>query len=286
MVEMLDVGGHEVVLRLDGVENPAVVPWIRTAVGDVARWYGGLAARRLVIEVRGQPGHGVYGGRTWPGETPIVQVTVGNDTTDAERAADWVLVHELVHTAFPTVQARHHWIEEGLATYIEPFIRTSNGRISAELAWGELVRGVPQGQPLPGELGIDHTPTWARTYWGGALFCLVVDVNMRERTKGSPGLREGLVAVAHSGGMARPGLTPLPFLLSELDRPVGGSTALHTWRAWSDSPVTVDVAALWAWLGVSVSGEEVTLDDWAPGAWARHQIDGTPVVLEGRRGGR
>jgi hypothetical protein len=81
---------------------------------------------------------------------------------------DWELTHEMVHFSFPSVERRHHWIEEGIATYVEPIGRASIGILTAEQVWGEMRRDMPQGLPEAGDQGLDHTHTWGRTYWGGA----------------------------------------------------------------------------------------------------------------------
>ena len=75
----------------------------------------------------------------------------------------------------------HHWIEEGLATYVEPIARAQAGQFSVKLVWRDLVVGLPRGLPQPGDRGLDFTPTWGRTYWGGALFCLLADIEIRKR---------------------------------------------------------------------------------------------------------
>ena len=61
----------------------------------------------------------------------------------------------------------HHWIEEGLATYVEPIARARAGGLTPQKVWGDMVDAMPQGLPKPGDRGLDFTHTWGRTYWGG-----------------------------------------------------------------------------------------------------------------------
>ena len=121
-------------------------------------------------------------------------------TEDDELKNDWVMTHEMVHYAFPSVAAEHHWLEEGIATYVEPIARLEAGQIHAAKVWGDLVRGLPFGLPQPGDEGLDHTPTWGRTYWGGAMFCLLADVRIRRATNNRYGLRDALRAIVVAGG--------------------------------------------------------------------------------------
>jgi hypothetical protein len=53
----------------------------------------------------------------------------------------------MVHLAFPSVPQNHHWIEEGLATYVEPIARARGGNLTAEKIWVDMVEGMPQGLP-------------------------------------------------------------------------------------------------------------------------------------------
>jgi hypothetical protein len=74
------------------------------------------------------------------------------------------MTHELIHMAFPSVRRRHHWIEQGLATYVEPVARAQAGTLSAERVWADLMRDLPRGEPGPGDGGLDDTGSWGRTY--------------------------------------------------------------------------------------------------------------------------
>src|ERR1700741_291500 len=111
-----------------------------------------------------------------------------------------MMTHEMIPLAFPSMAEQHHWIEEGLSTYVEPIARAKVGNLTPEKAWGDLADGIPQGLPQRGDRGLDFTPTWGRTYWGGALFCLLGDIEIRKRTGNQKGLRDALRAVLAAGG--------------------------------------------------------------------------------------
>ncbi len=63
-----------------------------------------------------------------------------------------------------------------------------------------MVRDMPKGNPQPGDEGLDRTHTWGRTYWGGAQFCLLADVTIREQTHNRKGLQDALRAIVAAGG--------------------------------------------------------------------------------------
>jgi agmatine/peptidylarginine deiminase len=69
--------------------------------------------------------------------------------------------------------------------------------------WLDLVRDMPQGLPQVGDRGLDYTHTWGRTYWGGALFCLLADVEIRRQTNNGKGLEHALRGILDAGGDIR-----------------------------------------------------------------------------------
>ena len=73
-------------------------------------------------------------------------------------------------TRQPSLDAQ--WLLEGNATYVEPVARAQAMQLDPAMVWRWSMEGMPKGQPLPGDLGLDNTPTWGRIYWGGALFWL------------------------------------------------------------------------------------------------------------------
>ena len=116
---------------------------------------------------------------------------------DMDLDRDWTLVHEMSHLALPSLPSRHHWFEEGMASYVEPFARAQAGLLRAERVWGDMVKGLPQ----PGDQGLDRTHTWGRSYWGGALFCLLADTKIRETTDGRQCLQHALRAILGHGNI-------------------------------------------------------------------------------------
>ena len=49
-------------------------------------------------------------------------------------------------------------------------------------AWREFVEGIPQGLPGPDDKGLDNNFSRERIYWGGNLYWLLVDVQIRVGT--------------------------------------------------------------------------------------------------------
>jgi hypothetical protein len=177
----------------------------------------------------------------------------------------------MVHLAFPAVARRHHWIEEGLATYIEGVARAQAGQLSVDRLWAGLVDGMPNGLPGDGDSGLDHTPTWGRTYWGGALFCLLADVEIRQRTGNRKGLQHALRGIlAADGNMEN--FWPIAKAFDVGDRATGVPVLTELYQEMKDAPVDVDLTGLWRRLGIDARRNLVAFADDAPLAPIRRAI--------------
>lgn len=248
-----------------------IVSWIEHSMRTVARYYGQFPARQLRIRVTSRDGGRVRHGTTYGTAVPFIRLQLGRDVTADELHDDWVLVHEMVHLALPEVGDAHLWLTEGLSTYVEGIARVHAGDLRAERVWAELVRSMPQGLPAPGDEGLDHTHTWGRTYWGGALFCLQADVEIRKKTANRFGLRDAMRAVLRqSGGVAFE--WSIDRVLKVGDEETGTTVLQDLYAQVKDKPVSPDLQDLWRQLGIREHGDSVELLDDAPLAATRKAI--------------
>jgi hypothetical protein len=200
-----------------------------------------------------------------------MRVGVGRAANASALAQDWILVHEMVHLGLPLLPQRQHWLEEGIATYVEPIARAQAGRLSEEKVWGDLLRDLHQGLPQPGDEGLDNTHTWGRTYWGGALFCLLAEVRLRERTGNRYGLQHALRAIAReSGGIANYG--NVQDVLRIGDAATGTHVLAELYAEMADHPVTPNLDQLWKSLGIALVDGAVSFNEKAPQAELRRAI--------------
>jgi hypothetical protein len=248
-----------------------LVSWVRRSAGIVAGYYGTFPTPRVTIEVRSQAGAGVQGGTTYADPDALIRVRVGREVTDAQLKSDWVMVHEMTHLALPDVGPEHAWLSEGLATYIEGIERVQAGNRAEEDVWAEELRQMPRGLPQPGDQGLDRTHTWGRTYWGGAMFCLMADVDIRRRTHEARGLQDAVRAIARASGGLRAAWS-IERVLATGDAAVGTTSLEDLYARMRDSAYTPDLPALWRELGVESDGDTVRLTDAAPLAGVRHAI--------------
>jgi hypothetical protein len=278
----LTIGGGAIDIAIeDGqldVSRAELLAWISNAARAVTAYFGRfpVAHYRVVIEpVAGRSG--VLGGTTWSYGGAHSRIHVGEHTTVAELDRDWVMTHEMVHTGFPQQERSHHWIEEGIATYVEPLARSWIGRYPVPRVWTDLVNGLPNGLPRRGDRGLDHTHTWGRTYWGGALFCLLADLEIRERTGGRRGLVDALRGILAAGGNDQVEW-PIERAFVEGDKAVGVPVLQEMYRRMKDAPVAPDLDALWRGLGIEVRQGALQLDEHAPRAAMRRAISEPPAL--------
>jgi hypothetical protein len=165
----------------------------------------------------------------------------------------------------------HNWIEEGSATYIEPIARAAIGNLTVARVWGDMVRFMPQGLPAEGDQGLDRTHTWGRTYWGGAIFCLMADVEIRKLTRMKKGLVDAFRGLNRAGGTIETDW-PLERALKVGDKATGTKALMTLYDAWAAKAAPVNLPDLWKQLGVHREAGQVTFDDSAPLAKVRAAI--------------
>lgn len=254
---------------------PQFEAWVGQARKSVTAFYGRFPVPVLRIEVARIAGSGLEDGVTTVADgIAVIRIDAGTDASVRTLARDWVLTHEMVHMAMPDLPIEHHWFEEGLATYIEPIARARAGFATEKSVWRQFVEGMPKGNPEAGDRGLDRTPTWGRTYWGGAIFCLLADIEIRTRTDGRLGLRDavsGLVA----DGRSLLETSSIEDVLARCDAQVGVPVLSELYVAHATRPVVTDLDALWKRLGVVVSGRTLHFDETAPLAALRRAITQT-----------
>jgi hypothetical protein len=254
-----------------GLDRAQIREWVTASAIAVQGYYGRFPVRRVRIRIETGEGHGARSGKTFGYDGALIRVGVGRDSDGADLKRDWIMTHEMVHLAMPEFGDRHAWLEEGLATYIEPVARVQAGQLSEEKIWRDMLQDMPKGLPAPGDRGLDNTHTWGRTYWGGALFYLLADVRIRERTANRVGLQDALRAIVASGGNVEVSWD-VRKTLAIGDRATGTNVLTELYDEMRATPVSPDLAQLWDRLGIKLSRDGVDFDDAAPLSAIRRAI--------------
>jgi hypothetical protein len=275
-IRIVEAGGARIEVQFDDGFDAALVrialAWVQRSAEAVALWLGRMPLPAFELLLQAVDGAGVKGGTAFPEPAPYLRLRLGRDTRAAHFTDDWVLVHEMLHLAVPQLPRPQRWLHEGIATYGEGATRVLAGLNPAARWWGALARGLRHGQPQPGDQGLDRTPTWGRTYWGGALFCLLADVQMRRADGARRGLREALHGLVAAGG-SHAQVWPVERVLGAADAAVGQSVLSSLYARMRHDPAPVELDALWRDLGVQGNGNAAaTLHDDAPLAAIRRAI--------------
>lgn len=255
-----------------GLPRSKIIAWLEKSAHAVAAYYGRFpvaSARVLIVPVAGR---GVTGGQAFGYRGAAIRLMVGRDITDADLTRDWKAVHEMVHLALPDVDETHLWLAEGLAVYVESIARVQAGDLTPQKIWSDFIRDMPQGLPKSGDRGLDQTPTWGRRYWGGAIFALYADVEIRKRTGNRLGLQTALRAILAAGGSHEDDW-PVARIFQVADAATGTSVLADLYQDWRAKPVSPDLDVLWSDLGIKTDGDGVTFNDTAPLAAIRHGIE-------------
>lgn len=272
---VLELAGARFVLDQDP-EDPALPPelfeaWVRRSVEMIADYYGGsFPVPGLRITLVASSGRRVGFGQHWDGRR--LRIRVGRQTTAETLERDWVMVHEMLHACYPDLNSNHRWMQEGLSTYLEPVVRARAGNISEARLWSKWVQMMEYGRPRRGDHGLDIPPrSWGRLYWGGALFWLMVDLELRKRSDNRVGLREALQGLVAHGGNGRADWT-IEACTSTIDELTETTVMSEQFQTLALQPGDVDLPALWRELGVVRTEEGIAFDDDAPLAHVRQAM--------------
>ena len=263
------------VVVLDGprrLGDAELVKWIDRRARVVSSFYGRLPAERVVVFLLPIPDRrGVVFGKLLPESAPGIVLLLGEQSDEEDLERDWILIHELFHVGVPSFYKEGKWFDEGLATYFEPILRVRAG-ISTEVElWTDFARQMPKGVPALTHHGLERSADYAGVYWGGAVFCLTADIELRLRSGLTRGLEDGVRAVFDAGGVAWD-VWSLEQTLTIADQHLGGSVLTELAERYARRPAPFDLDELLAGLGVLRRANAVVLDDRAPFAAVRRAI--------------
>jgi len=255
--------------------------WVKASAATVADYYGHFPVPHLTLKMRSASGSGIRHGVTYPRDGGLIFISVGTDADVAATKEDWVLVHEMIHLALPSLPDEQHWLEEGISTYVEPVARVRSGGMPLDEMWRTFVRDMPKGEPESGDRGLDNTHTWGRTYWGGAIFCLLADVRIRENTKNRKGLEDALRGINRGGNINED--WDIGKALAMGDKATGTSVLRDLYNQMRDKPAPADLNQLWSKLGIAMKDGAVAFNDKAPEANIRKAITAPPTTTAAHR---
>jgi hypothetical protein len=260
---------------LDGKRRLAddeLAAWVERRARVVSSFYGRLPAERVVVFlVPAARRHQVAFGKLLPESAPGIVVLLGSEADEEDLERDWILIHELFHVGVPSFYKEGKWFDEGLATYFEPILRVRAGLLTEAELWQDFARQMPRGVPALTQFGLERSPDYASVYWGGAVFCLTADVEIRTSSGLVKGLEDGVRAVFDAGGIAWD-VWSLERTLSIADRNLGDPVLARLARRYAERPAPFDLDDVLRRLGVIRHENGIELRDDAPLAAVRRAI--------------
>jgi hypothetical protein len=271
----LAIGSGDISVIFDDSSNTLdrdlVSAWIRRSAMAVSTYFGRFPVDRFGLLIVAESGARIGPATTYGYGGSVTSMHVGHEVDDTKFRGDWVMVHEMVHLALPEVPRRSNWLLEGNATYVEPIARAQAGLMTPQDVWRWAVDDMGKGQPAAGDQGLDHTHTWGRTYWGGAMYWLMAEVAIHEKTAGKHKLQDALRAINRASGGNTASWT-VDQVTQAGDAAVGVDVLSSLYHQMKDQPVRVDLDGILHRMGISEVAGEIVFDDHAPLAALRRSI--------------
>ena len=266
--QSLSIGGAAINVEIEAgdlsLSRTQVLDWVRRSACAVTEYYAGFPVRKVDVKIVPiDEAEGILFGRTvLVDQTLVIRVGLSRFATESSLRDDWVMTHEMVHLALPSVPDEHHWIEEGIADLRRADRARAVGDFLRRQSGANLWTAFPKDCLLPA-IEAWTTLTWGRTYWGGALFCLMADIEIHQRTNNRYGLQDALRGIVRAGGNMEHDW-PLTRALKAGDEATGVPVLIELYDRMKATPITPDLPALWHQLGIQPSGNSVVFDQGAP----------------------
>jgi hypothetical protein len=223
-------------------KQDVLLDWIIQSAQIVENYYGRFPVPTVKIKLQVSGGNAVRFGQAFGGKFPSIRIVIGENVNPAMLRKDWIMVHEIVHLAMAHIPRKHRWWLEGLSTYVESIVRAQLGFLSESIVRYGFINRMPQGLPQAGDQGLDNTPTWGRTYWGGAVFCVLADIEIRQKNN-RLSLKDALRGVLNDGHSMQADSDPMTIFKSA-DQAIGFDVLVPLYQSMRAKPYPVDLDGL------------------------------------------
>ena len=244
-------------LRRRQSDQDLLLDWISDTANQVARYWHGFPTDHFLLVIVDQPGTGIEYGRVMGGGGAVMLLVLGDNARVEELYSEWVLIHELLHLGTPFM-ANGFWFMEGMATYSEPIIRARAGWRSERSVWNEFRRDMPRGSFALSEEGLANTRRGL--YWGGALFMLLADRELRAESDGEIGIEHCLREIHREFGDITHNSTA-EIVMAHCDNAFNTRFFQRLAECYVHDHSPLNLAELWEALGIVVENGQVNLND-------------------------
>ena len=252
------------------IADEQLAAWVSAVAESNRRFWARSPTQGGLVVLIPSPRGGVPFGRVLSLGGAVVTVLVGEQASPRDLYDDWVLVHELLHLGSPLMRDTGAWLNEGIATFYEPVLRTRAGWKSEDEVWREWISSMPRGMPAITGIGLENAGRGG-IYWGGALFVLMAEMESLQATGGKIGFSDCLRTVLAEGADVTV-KWPTMKLLDRCDALLGKRVIAPLAEQHIEKGSAMDLDRMWRRLGVSMEGNDVRYDDDAELAWLRPLI--------------
>src|SRR5260370_5263619 len=145
--ERVDVGGStlDVSIGSDQFElgRTPWLDWVARSAKAVTAYFGRFPVAHARVRITVSQFGRISNGVSFGDGGAHCRISVGRHATLKDLYSDWELTHEMLHFGFPSVEDRHHWVEEGGATYVGPIARAPTPILTANRVWGAILPHSP-----------------------------------------------------------------------------------------------------------------------------------------------
>lgn len=282
------VGGAQLNISvLNGSPDPdkgALADWIELEASHVDKAIGPIPYKNVHIFIfpnarARQPVPVAYVTR---GGGPTLHMMINQRRSIDEFYDDWTATHELSHIFLPFIEPEDAWFYEGFASYYQYVVRARVGAISKAEAWSKLIYGFRRGsrEAEARELTLLEATEkmyagepFMQVYWAGAALMLAADVQIRTRedNNGTWSL-DRVVREFNACCMDRTRAWTAKEVLSKFDEIYGSPVFMPLMLRYATSNDFPDLTNTFSFLGLKVSGSEVTFLDGIKKRALRDQI--------------
>jgi len=256
--------------RATQIADEQLDAWVSAVAESNRRFWARSPTEGGLVVLIPSPRGGVPFGRVLSLGGAVVTVLVGEQATTQDLYDDWVLVHEFIHLGSPLMRDTGAWLNEGIATFYEPVLRTRAGWKSEDDVWREWISSMPRGMPAITDIGLENAGRGG-IYWGGAVFVLMAEIESLQASGGKIGFSDCLRTVLAEGADVTV-KWPTMKLLDRCDALLGKQVVAPLAKQHIAKGSAMDLDRLWRRLGVSMEGNVVRYDDSAELAWLRPLI--------------
>ena len=260
-------------------EREKLVEWITYGVKSMFALYGKypLTDQQVVIFAIGPSTYAVPWGEIKRHGGNAAHLYVDQTRSIGNLIKDWTLIHELCHMIHPFINLKGRWLSEGIATYYQNVIQARVGTLSEVKAWKKLHEGFQRGinKTEPGINLIEVSSkmrknrNYMRVYWSGVALALKADWILRKSGQGS--LDEIFLELQDCCLDQYQTWTPEEFI-ARLDELSGTRHFSGLYNTYAYSDQFPDLEMVYHSLGLTVNGDELTLDDNAIDSSIRKSI--------------